>query len=116
MKDKYENKFDRLEDSVMVIENYSENYIPMQIQNIIIENMKLVLNENQIGILQSKENTMFQILQKQILDQKTIQFGNIQEEIIKINNLMTQRLGVRVDLRKGNLMNEEEEDNDQDAE
>ena len=46
MKDKYENKFDRLEDSVMVIENYSENYIPMQTQNIIIENMKLVLNEN----------------------------------------------------------------------
>ena len=51
--EKNENKFDRLEDSVMVIENYSENYIPMQIQNIIIENMKLVLDENQINILKS---------------------------------------------------------------
>lgn len=29
---------------------------------------------------------------------------------------MTQRLGVRIDLRKGNLMNEEDEDNDIDKE
>ncbi len=29
---------------------------------------------------------------------------------------MTQRLGVRVDLRKGNLMNEEDEDNDEEGE
>ena len=29
---------------------------------------------------------------------------------------MTQKLGVRVDLRKGNLMNEEDEENGEDGE
>ena len=41
----YRAKFDKLNDQIMIMENYVENYIPVQVETMIIENMRLILTE-----------------------------------------------------------------------
>ena len=39
-------KFDRLGDQIMIMENYMENYVPVQMETMIVENMRLILTED----------------------------------------------------------------------
>ena len=55
---------------------------------------------------------MYHNLKKQILDANTETYGNIFEQIIRINEEMTKKLGIRIDLRKSNMINENEGNDD----
>lgn len=55
---------------------------------------------------------MYHVLKKQILNSSTEKYGSICEQVIQINEEMTKRLGIRIDLRKANLINEEEGNED----
>ena len=43
----------------MIMENYVETYIPVKIENMIIENMRLVLSEDDMTHLRSEENKLY---------------------------------------------------------
>ena len=53
-------------DDIMTIEHYSERYIPMQIQNMIIDNMKVIHEEPIINRLIGHENKLNSRIQDQI--------------------------------------------------
>ena len=55
---------------------------------------------------------MYHILKKQILNSNTEKYGNIFEQIIQINEEMTKKLGIRIDMRKSNMINEDEGNED----
>ena len=55
---------------------------------------------------------MYHILKKQILNSNTEKYGNIFEQIIQINEEMTKKLGIRIDMRKANMINEDEGNED----
>ena len=55
---------------------------------------------------------MYHILKKQILNSNTEKYGNIFEQIIQINEEMTKKLGIRIDMRKANMINEDEANED----
>jgi hypothetical protein len=42
---------DKLNDNLLTLENYTENYVPIMIQRIIIDNLKLVFDEQKMNIL-----------------------------------------------------------------
>lgn len=41
----FNENIDKMNDNILTLENYTENYVPIQIQRIILENMKLVFDE-----------------------------------------------------------------------
>jgi hypothetical protein len=43
-------------DNQLTLEHYTEKYIPIQMQSMIIKNLELVLQENEVRRLQSEEN------------------------------------------------------------
>ena len=51
-------------DDTKTLEHYVERYVPLQIQTMIMENMKLILDTNQMDILQSEENKLELKMQK----------------------------------------------------
>ena len=53
-------------DDIMTIEHYSERYIPMQIQNMIIDNMKVIHEEPIINRLIGHENKLNSRIQDQL--------------------------------------------------
>ena len=55
---------------------------------------------------------MYHVLKKQILNSNTEKYGNIFEQIIHINEEMTKRLGIRIDVRKANRINEDDGNED----
>lgn len=55
---------------------------------------------------------MYHILKNQILNSNTEKYGNIFEQIIQINEEMTKKLGIRIDMRKANMINEDEGNED----
>ena len=77
-----------------------------------LDSLQLCLHEDQINVLRSEENKMYHVLKKQILNSSTEKYGSICEQVIQINEEMTKRLGIRIDLRKANLINEDEGNED----
>ena len=53
-------------DDIMTIEHYTERYIPMQIQNMIIDNMKVIHEEPIINRLIGHENKLNSRIQDQL--------------------------------------------------
>ena len=51
---------------------------------------------------------MYHIFKNHILNSNTEKYGNIFEQIIHINEEMTKKLGIRIDVRKSNMINEDE--------
>ena len=41
----FNENIDKMNDNILTLENYTENYVPIQIQRIILDNMKLVFDE-----------------------------------------------------------------------
>ena len=41
----FNENIDKMNDNILTLENYTENYVPIQIQRIILENMKLIFDE-----------------------------------------------------------------------
>ena len=61
-------KTSKQEDDVQTLEHYCERYIPLQVQTMIMENMKLVLTPKQMEILQGEENKLELKMQKQLME------------------------------------------------
>ena len=57
-------KFDSIGDNILILENYTENYIPLQMMNIMLDSLRLCLHEDQINVLRSEENKMYHTLKK----------------------------------------------------
>ena len=86
------------------MENYVETYIPVKIEHMIIENMRLVLSEDDMTHLRSEENKLYSSLQNKLLETEPFSEGTIFETITHTNKLMAKALGLRVDLRKEKLV------------
>ena len=52
-------KMDKDKDNLLCLEHYTESYLPVQIQNMIIENMQVVLDEDMIKRLKGEENKLY---------------------------------------------------------
>lgn len=48
----------QMKSDMMTLEHYTERYIPIQMQQMIIENMKMVLSSTQVDVLRSEQNKM----------------------------------------------------------
>ncbi len=59
-------QLEKQRDDIMTIEHYSERYIPMQIQNMIIDNMKVIHEEPIINRLIGHENKLNSRIQDQL--------------------------------------------------
>ena len=64
----------------------------------IIENMKLVLNQEQMDKLKSEENKMEFRMQKQLMQMSEFADGTILREIDRINRHLNDKLMMEVDL------------------
>jgi len=65
----------------------------------IIENMRYLHDEEMIGRLVSEENKLYSRLQRQLMDMTSYGNGTIFEKIQEINEEMTRRLEIGIDLR-----------------
>ena len=52
-------KLDTIENNTETLEHYTERYMPIQIQNMIIENMRYIHDEEIIGRLTGEENKLY---------------------------------------------------------
>lgn len=52
----YDQKLDKQRDDQLTLEHYTERYVPIQIQNMIVENMKVIHDEKTISQLTHEEN------------------------------------------------------------
>ena len=53
---------DRMGNQIMIMENYMENYVPVQVENMIIENFRHVCNEEEMTKLRGEENKLYSSL------------------------------------------------------
>ena len=61
--------------------------------------MEYVLDERAIKKLQSEENELFQKMQRQIMDMTNFTDGTIFDNIKKLNDHMSDKMAMRIDLR-----------------
>ena len=97
-------RIDENKDQLLTLEHYSERYIPVKIQQMIIDNMKVIHDQDKVDLLKSEKNKLYSRIQSQILDDKDFTNGCVFDDIVKINNEMTKYLQVRIDLRTNNLL------------
>lgn len=69
----------------------------------IMENMKLILDANQLEILQSEENKLELKMQKQLMELGSFSDGTILTEIQRINKYVSDKLGMQLDLASKGL-------------
>lgn len=62
-----------------------ETYIPVKVENMIIENMRLVLTEDEMTHLRSEENKLYSQLQGKLLETEPFAKGTIYETIDEVN-------------------------------
>ena len=55
---------DKDKDNLLCLEHYTERYLPVQIENMIIDNMQVVLEEDMIKRLKGEENKLYNRLQR----------------------------------------------------
>ena len=96
-------KMDKDKDNLLTLEHYTERYLPVQVQNMIIENMQVVLDEDMIKRLKGEENKLYNRLQRQIMEMDNYGDGTIFERIEAINKEMMQKLELKIDLRNAAL-------------
>lgn len=70
------------------------------------ESMQLVLTPQQQQKLKGSENALIERMQKQIMDFSNFTDGTIFDQIIKINEEMTEKLKIKTDLRKDEIVAE----------
>ena len=87
-----EIRVDSIKSNLLTLEHYCERYIPMKIQSMLIENMKVIHGQEMIDLLTSEENKLFKRLQHEILDETNFTAGTIFEEIKLINLQMSKQL------------------------
>lgn len=52
-------KLDKIDNNTSTLEHYAERYIPIQVQNMIVENMRYLHDEDMITRLTSEENKLY---------------------------------------------------------
>ena len=92
----------------MTLEHYTEKYLPIQMQSMIIKNLELVLDEKVVRRLQSEENQLYMKMQRGLMDMTQFADGTILNNIIKYNEELSKKLKVKMDLRTASSLNEEE--------
>ena len=110
----FDIKLDKQRDDQLTLEHYCERYIPIQIQNMIIDNMNLVLKKDQLDVLKSEQNKLYRRIQEQIMDNNNFTAGSLFENIMKINEDMASKLKVKVDLRRKQLCGDDQANSLQD--
>jgi len=112
----YDAKLDKQRDDQLTLEHYAERYIPVQVQNMIIENLKRIHDDRTMKKIRSEENQVYMKMQRQLMDMTNLTDGTIFDNIIKINNEMTKKMNLRVDLRTPSSLEEEKRPSDPDKE
>ena len=103
-------KMDENRDNILTLEHYAEKYIPIQIQNMIMGNLENVMDDSQINRLKSHENKIHARVQEQLMDQGNFSSGTIFETILQINEQISKKLNMRIDLRKEPVLVEDSAD------
>ncbi|CDW75226.1 UNKNOWN [Stylonychia lemnae] len=101
--DKFDKLMAKLDDvavnqqnKLITIENYCEKYVPVKIQTIVMDNIKLFVNKETMQKLKSQENKIFHEITDQLLNDDGK--GSIFNNIMKINEVLSKRLSTAVDL------------------
>ena len=81
----FEVRLQKIRDDQLTLEHYTERYIPLQMQNLLIENMRLIHEGDKIKILMDKENGLTKKLSDELLDSTNLAKGTIFENVLKIN-------------------------------
>ena len=100
----FDIKLAKERDDLLTLEHYTERYLPVQIENMIIENMKVIHDEDMVKRLVGEENKLYNRLQRHIMEMTNYGDGTIFERIKSINEEMSNKLEMKIDLRKQALM------------
>ena len=78
----------------------------------IMGNLENVMDDSQINRLKSHENKIHARVQEQLMDQGNFSSGTIFETILQINEQISKKLNMRIDLRKEPVLVEDSADAD----
>ena len=78
----------------------------------IISNMERVLGETDIRKLKSEENELFIKMQRQLMDMANFTDGTLFDNIKSINDHMSKKLAMRIDLRSASNLAAEKDKKD----
>lgn len=95
----YDQKLDKQRDDQLTLEHYTERYVPIQTQNMIVENMKVIHNEKTMALLLHEENKVNTRMEQQLLDMTNLAAGTIFDNMLNINKELTRKLKLKIDLR-----------------
>lgn len=101
---------DKNQNQILCLEHYCERYMPVQIQNMICDNMKLIHTEEIYGRLINEENKLYSRLQRQIMDMTNFGDGTIFDKIKTINEEMSRKLKLRIELRNATMLEDSEDE------
>eukprot|EP00347_Sterkiella_histriomuscorum_P001021 403373643 len=84
------------QNKLITIENYIEKYIPVKIQTIVMDNIRLFVNKETINKLKGQENKVYQEITEQLLNDEGR--GSVLQNILKINMEISKRTSQKIDL------------------
>lgn len=95
----FQTDVDSQRDNQLTLEHYTEKYLPILMQGMIIKNLELVLDEAVVRRLQSEENQLYMKMQRSLMDMTEFSNGSLLDNIVKINEKLSKKLKVKIDLR-----------------
>jgi len=90
---------DKQRDDQLTLEHYTERYVPVQVQNMIMDNLRLIHDDTVLAKLTEEETGLCVRLHDELLDESNPARGTIFDNIQRTNAEMTAKMQVRIDLR-----------------
>ena len=94
----FDAKLDKQRGDQLTLEHYTERYIPVQVQGMIMDNMARIHDEKTMKKVKAEENAIYMKMQRQLMDMTNFTDGTIFDNIIQINAEMSKKMNLRVDL------------------